>query len=227
MRNLFNLFFLLAVMSGCASFSTVPITRQDSNTMSGDSNGTPRWHCKTRPFRGVPMKIRVQTHVDIFIEEHYALWKGEKFETWQQKDIPIKFYSVRPENVFTEQVIITDFKRPGSGVLDLKLEFNDDQYIDKITSSIQDTTITDSAALIGTIITKVGAAGPTFNNFENTAKERWQWKTRTVAFHRFDINAPDYEIQLEDFVNTYLDSCNRCGFIATHDQDAAIPVGAP
>ena len=174
------------------------------------------------------MKVKVQTHVDIYIEEQYVLWKGEKFETWREKTLPNKFYSVRAQPILTDQIVITDFKRPASGTLDLKMSFTDDQYIDKITSSIQDTTITDSAALLTTIITKTGSGASVYNpNRTNTPSARYQWKTRTVAYQRFDINAPDYESQVEEFVSEHLNSCNRCGISPSYDQVGFVPVATP
>jgi hypothetical protein len=213
-------------LSGCASFSTIPLTRQDSGLVAGDSNGEGRLGCRTRPFRGIPMKVKVQTHVDVWIDERYVLYKGEKFETWREKPLANKLYSVRTEAVITDQIVITDFKRPASGVLDVNIDFTDNQYIDKITSDLTDTTITDSAELLTTIITKTGVAGFNADTGTPPTNDRWQWKIRTVAYQRFDINAPDFEHQLEQFVNLHMNGCNRCSGMPTYDQVSQLPVSA-
>ncbi len=214
---------LTLILPGCASFSTIPLTRQDSDVVAADSNGQTRWCSRTRPFRGIPMKVKVQTHVDVCIEERYVLYKGEKFETWREKPLAHKFYSVKCTPVVTDQIVITDFKRPASGTLDLTIDFTDDQYLDKVSSKLTDTTITDSAALLTTIITKTGIAGFA-DDTTPPVSDRWQWKKRTVAYQRFDINAPDFEQQLEQFVNLHMNSCNRCSGMPTYDQVSQLPV---
>jgi hypothetical protein len=213
--------FLLFTTLGCASFSTTPITRLDSDIVSADSNGLSRWFCRTRPYRGIPIKVKVQTHVDVWIEEDFAL--KHNGTSWEDARVPERYLSIRTSPVLTEQVVISDFKRPASGSIDLTIDFTDDQYLKKVDSKIVDTTITDSAALLGTIISKVGT--PTADESETKAANPSDviWKQRTVAYQRFDINAVDYEQQLDSFVSQHMNSCNQCGAgWPTYDQRTVV-----
>ena len=215
------------LFSGCASFSTTPITRHNDNSVSGDSNGLNRWfRCKNRPYRGVPVKLSVRTHVDVWVKEKYYLSKvgGEKGKQWVEKSLshserPIRLLSVETVDVYGDQVVITDFKRPASGSIDMHVEFNDANYFKNVHSKVVDTTITDSAALLSTVlsgtgITKMGLAG---NSLESLNPEIFQQKERVVAYQRFDINAPDFEQQLEAFVKHHLNDCNHCGHFESPD----------
>jgi hypothetical protein len=209
----------LSAATGCASFTTTPLTRHDTDTISGDSNGKRDKLCRTRTYRGIPIKVKSQTHVDIWVDEQYLLVKGEKFEGWREKPLPHKLYSVRTEAVIGEHVVITDFKRPASGLLDVTLDFNDEQYVQKIQSQLVDDTITDSADLLATIIQKTGiAALSAVDESKNLSdSENYKWKQRTVAYQRFDINAPDFEQQIEAFINQHLNDCNQCATMPSYD----------
>lgn len=213
-----TLFFALNI--GCASLSTTPITRLDSGTLVGDSNGKSRLFQKSRPFRGVPVKLKVQTHVDVWIHEEYLLARAGKHEKWGEKNLNHRLFEVETKPVMSDKVVITDFKRPASGVIDLTVDFNGDQYFKKIDSKVEDTTITDSAKLLSTIITKTGLASPVSKTVRTSASSdiNHSWETRTVAYCRFDINAVDYEQQVKDFLDKHLNGCNPCGNYPNYSQ---------
>jgi hypothetical protein len=211
-----SLVALAVSMTGCASFSTIPITRSDSNSVSGDSNGAPRWFCRSRPYKGIPIKVLVQTHVDVFIEEEFLLSKGEKYESWKETHLENKFLNVRIVPVSTDQIVISDFKRPASGTIDLTVDFTDTGYLEKIESNVTDTTIKDSAALLSTIISNTSGSASGKASLRND--QRLDWKKRTLAYQRFDINAPDYEEQLDAFINHHVNGCNQCNGFPTYDR---------
>lgn len=223
-------------ITGCASFSTTPISRNDNNGITGDSNGLHRLICcKSRPFRGVPVKIKTRTHVDVWVKEKYVLKRvsGDKVNLWEEKALegitpglstevpqipkPIRLLYIETAPVMGEQVVITDFKRPASGTIDLTVDFTNDQYFKKVDSTIVDSTITDSTALLTTILSGTGAIKTKGFGLmaESVNTPDLQWQERTVAYQRFDINAPDYERQVEDFVNQHLNNCNTCSDFAS------------
>ena len=217
--------FILGVIptfTGCASFSSTPITRSDDNSFFGDSNGKLKIFNRARPFKGTPVKLKVQTHTDVWIDETYYL-KNDNGQ-WRELQLGTKLYSVRYENVMTDQIVIVDFKRPGSGTLDLTLEYDDKQYIKSIHSKVVDTTLEDTASLVGTIVktfatpTSAGNA----NDKNRPVPPEIIAMTRTVAYLRVDINAADYEQQLEIFVDEHLNNCNACGTPPSYDSDVRV-----
>lgn len=201
------------VSTGCRSFSSTPISRSDGDCLAGDSNGQTRWKSSARPHKGLPVKLKVTTHWDVYIKERYCVELSEKEKEGKvthQLDEPLSatpLYFVETKPVQTDQVVLVDFKRPGSGSLNMDATFTDEQYFKKITSKLQDDTITDSAALVKAIAkftaVPVGADEP-------KDSERRKWLERTVAYQRFDINDPLYEQKLDEFVSHHLNACNSC-----------------
>ena len=208
------------LFSGCASFSTTPVTRHIDNSMSGDSNGLNRWfRSKSRPYRGVPVKLRVRTHVDVYVKERYVLTRvgGDKSKQWEEKSLshceqPIRLLFVDTKEIYGDQVVITDFKRPASGSIDMDVEFNEEGYFKNVHSKVVDTTITDSTALLTTVLTGTGIFKASLggNTLESYNTESLQWQERVVAYQRFDINAADFEQQMEKFLIDHLNNCDQC-----------------
>jgi hypothetical protein len=203
-------------LSGCTSISSTPLTRSDDNSFMGDSNGKTRVLNRSRPYKGTPVKVKVQTHVDVFVDETYYLKR--EGETWSEHRIPNRLYSIRTAPVVSEQIIMVDFKRPASGTLKLGVEFNDQQYFKSIESKLVDTTLKDTAELIGQAVKTFSpkdlmksACPETKPNIEFVEMKR------TVAYQRFDVNAQNHEAQLEHFMNEYLNNCNSCGTSPSYD----------
>lgn len=210
------------LLVGCRSISSTPVSRFDNDSYSGNSNGQHRWFCNARPHKGVPVKLKVTTHCDVFIKERYCVELRDSTTTKKSTsetakphlqleeplaDTPLTFVESIP--VQTDQVILVDFKRPGSGSLNLDATFTDEQYFKKITSKLQDDTITDSAALVKSIAKFAGT--PVAANTKDAPPESSNrtWLERTIAYQRFDINDPLYEVKLEEFVNTHLHACTN------------------
>ena len=154
------------------------------------------------------MKIKVTTHHDIYIKQKYCVEQiGEKInEPFQQH--PLCYVESKP--VISEQVVIVDFKRPGSGSLELDAKLNSEQYFESINSELEDTTITDTANLIKSIA-KIAAPVAFAPQDPTTSSDHRKWLDRTIAYQRFDINDPMYEQKVEEFVNYHLSSCNNNG----------------
>ncbi len=197
---------LLLLFSGCASFSSSVLSRLDDNTYVGDTNGNPNIFCGTRPYKGVPITLSVTTHVDVFIEETYFMvTKEQDFSgKCELRDVatvrPIR--NIRAEQVKSKKVFLVDMKRPGSGTLTGGMKFNDQQYFDRITGETTDTAIRDSTALLATIITQLSAGRPASK--DRAGDPEYLKRTRVVAYRRFDINAPDFESQVDAFVIQHL-----------------------
>lgn len=204
--------------SGCASMTSTPLTRNDDNTFWGDSNGKTRIFARSRPYKGSPVKVKVQSHVDVFVDETYYLKKQDG--KWNEQQLANRFFSVRTAPVLSEQIVMVDFKRPASGQLNTVYEFDKDMYFKSIDSKITDTTLKDTADLVGAVAknlaksTNGGGEGPQMES----KQVEFVPMVRTVAYQRFDINAVDYEQQLECFVNEHLNNCNSCGASPTYDQ---------
>lgn len=218
------LLLLVVTSSGCKSYSTTALNRLGSGIFTGDSNGKPKPGCRTRPYKGIPVTLRVPTHLDIYIDETYFVKIDSGNKTASE---PLagrcRLLNIRTQVIESEKVFTVDFKRPASGVLDLDLTFNqDEQYFSKIVSQLQDDTIEDTAALVAQAINSIQAF-QTSTGDDNDAEKQMMANAsliedkRVVAYQRFDIDDPDFEYQVEQFVNQHLNHCNQCDSVPRYD----------
>ena len=180
----FGLFVLLALLlSGCTSIRSTMLNRTEDDDFVGNSNGDPKECGMTRPFKGVPITMKVPTHVDVRIIETYYLYNSDSGLT--QLRTRHRNLGVETAFVMTEKVFTVDFKRPLSGTIDYAATFGPDQYFDTIKTKVVDTTITDVTALVAAAIplftTPVAALSG------STIASDVIVDTRAVAFRRFDM----------------------------------------
>lgn len=208
---------VLAYTTGCASFSSTMLNRLEDNSFVGNSNGDLCSNDTARPFKGVPITLQVPSHLDVFIEETYYLEDKDSAAASLQLVRIGRILNVRTEVIKSKKVFVVDFKRPASGSLNLTADFNEQQYFKQIVSQLEDTTIVDSANLLGTAL-KFATAKPASAGGDGTRSlPKHLRQVRVVAYRRFDINDPDYEMQVEEFVNTHLNSCDSCNTSPTYD----------
>lgn len=214
---------LVCLVGGCTSFSTSMLNRLDDNSFVGNSNGDPCRKCQTRPYKGIPITLQVPSHVDVYIEETYFLQEAEESTADRTilEEAPIgRLFGVRAEVIKSKKVFLVDFKRPASGTLDLDASFSDQQYFKSIASKLEDTTIQESAKLVGTVL-KFATGKSTAADaavLPNTVLR----KSRVTAYRRFDINEPGYEQQLEAFVNQQLGVCDRNDHLSVPVRESAV-----
>lgn len=192
-------------VSGCTSFKSTMLNRLDDNSFVGNSNGMSFRNNATRPFKGVPVTLQVPSHLDVFIDEVvYLTHNGDQLDAVNTG----RLLNVRTQIVKTKKVVFVDFKRPGSGTLELDTKFSDQQYFTSIDSKLTDTTIKDSAALVAQAASMF--SGTKASAGDQATPPKYFKQSRVVAYKRFDINEPDYEQQLEAFVETHLNQCDSC-----------------
>jgi hypothetical protein len=197
---------LLLALTGCVSFSTSALTRYDDNSFTGDSNGETNIFGGTRPYKGVPVTLELTTHLDVFIDQTVMITESGDLARVKPSR------AIRTDHVKTKKIFLVDIKRPASGSLDSTINFNGNQYFDNITAATVDTTITDSAALLETIISKLpvaakptGADGsPSQGDPLGQRQHTFTPRTSTIAYRRFDINSPGFEQDLQAFVDQHL-----------------------
>lgn len=220
---------LLATV-GCTSISSTALNRTDGDTFYGSSNGDPGANGETRPFKGIPMTVRVPTHVDVTIKEKVLLRVTDTEVVYLQA--PKKHLSVESDIVYTDKVFTVDPKRPGGGSLDYNIGFgsknenyDNRQYFKSIGTQITDTTIKDITKAIATVTEAITTSTGQLD--VNRLPGKVVVKHRTVAWRRFDVDAPDFELQIQCFVEQHMNNCNSCsGYRALNAAtvDSAAPV---
>ena len=156
--------------------------------------------------KGIPITIKVPTHVDIYVYEKYfyQALPADQPTTLKQVTMsrPTLWVDVKP--IETEKVITVDWKRPFSGTLEYGTTLGSDQYFDSINSKITDTTIKDVTAAVKAI-----AATPTAAGSVKGATNLYE-DDRVVAFKRFDLDECDVESRILEFVHSHLNGCDNC-----------------
>lgn len=205
---------LVATFSGCTSIKSTMLTRFDDNSFGGNSNGTFQHHNQTRPFKGVPIALKVPTHVDVEITETYFLYKDTTKNTISEvvfdnkgERIP-RNLDVQITPVSTKQIFTVDFVRPAAGTLTTSATFSDQQYFAKIENEIVDETLQDITAAIKTVAPALGLSASA--RLGEDMKANIATATRTVAYARFDIDDPSFEELLDAFVSKHLTGCHGC-----------------
>jgi len=195
---------LIATAWGCTSTTSTLLNRTDSNHVVGNSNGYTRAAGQSRPFKGVPITVRLPTHLDVTIKES-DLYKAADPPEHLTRIPNGTSRSVETALVETDKVFTVDPKRPAAGNLTQTLDFGtgeNSQYFQQIKYKIEDETIKDINAALNTLLPKL----PTVPGKRVSAKlpEGVQEMSRVVAWRRFDIDDPNFERNVITFVETYL-----------------------
>ena len=197
----------LVVITGCASFSSALLHRGEHNL---------GWE-REKHLKGFPVTLEVPTHlrVDIVKKEFLILEDGKVLRL----DCAIPIREVQTDYVKTKQIFMVDMKRPGAGSLDTKIDLDPDtQYFDEIISTVSDTTIDQVSELIAGIAPEglIGKPTNSAGDLATTIKE----VESTVASELFEIDDPNFELNLANFFDRHLNCCHTCEKVSScqHDQ---------
>lgn len=190
---------------GCTSYRSTIMSRQPNDTLAFNAQ---------KHSRGVPVTLKVPTHVDVFIEEEYLISqsKGTGQSNTQIPDLGMPMRSVRMETVYTPKVMTVDFVRPVAGTLDIGnaykdgIAIDDEQYFASIKGKIDDktlSTINEQFAGITKILGITPAKAASAGGDESNAKGVESFRS-TIAFRRFDINECNWEVEVEAFVSQHI-----------------------
>ncbi|MBM3999785.1 MAG: hypothetical protein FJ297_09655 [Planctomycetes bacterium] len=178
--------------AGCTSIRSVMLHRNECNT---------GWQ-KTRHLPGVPITLKVPTHLQVTVVEKHYLARDDK-QQFVRIDLPIPIRKVYTEFRYTERIFTVDFKRPASGLLDLDVTFrDDDQYFKRVKQKVVDETIEDVAKLVESIAPGglIGGVGTASKGAGDDLREI----ESVVAVNLFEIEDPNFEIQVTEFLNCHL-----------------------
>jgi|GEM_PF-7045553 len=202
--------------SGCTSSSSTFLLRDESNSC---------W--QTTCTRGVPITVKVPTHVKMYVyEKHYlqVLSVGGVNQVQYLKLPPMRDFA--QEYIYTEKVVTVDFKRPAAGPFNLNVKFTADQYLDQVQQDLTDETI----FRVGEFLSTIGATfKPSLGNGDGKAvniDDILKEVKSVVAVGIFEVDAPDFEQQVKTFLDGYLNKCNETIFSASPAGEAP-PLPAP
>lgn len=189
--------FTLAVFSGCRSIPSQLLDRDESNSC---------WQ-KTK-LRGIPITLSVPTHVQILVVDKILLTTGADGKATPVFADNRTMRDLRTEFIVGKKIFMVDFERPAAGTLDYTAEF-DDQYFSKIQSKVNDQTIEQTSKAIERILGKVAPQGliaaPTSTRQKDAGIKLTEVDSVRAAAV-FELDAPNLELQIEEFLHTHLNS---------------------
>ena len=222
MKFVYGLLGILILSSiGCNSIKTTPLDRSESGRLTPNPSV---------PLQGVPVMLKVPTHIDVeIIQVDY--WrpnsKTNLLEIMTVNGGAFANRHVQTELVKTEQMFVVDPKRPGAGMGVYGFGFrngaedNGKGHLSSINYQSQDSTLESSAALFRQIAAVAGQStsaeadangdqmvdGAEQNQVELRASGVISTR-RTIAFRRFKLNAPGVEAEVKAFVGNYMNNCH-------------------
>ena len=209
------------LLAGCTSISSTFLQRAEDDAMLGISNGKTGIHDHARPFKGIPVTLKIPTHLDLAIVE--TLLFSDDPTSGKLTHLPLskRHLDVQPSLQLSDKVFTVDLKRPAAGSLDYEIEFQNEkdspQYFQQISYHVVDQTLKDISAVIANLKPiQPTPAFPTANQ-KSSDEPSLAPLVRTIAWKRFDIHAPDFEDQVLAFVNQHLNDCQSCSL--TPDDD--------
>jgi hypothetical protein len=189
---------LTGVTAGCASIKSTMLTRDESNSS---------WQCIETC--GVPITVKVPTHLKVQIQETRYLTYDTTNGTWSPLTdcgSPIIALNVQHDFIRTEKIFMVDLKRPAAGVLDYTAKF-DNQSITEITSHIEDRTISDVSQAIQGILKAARGAGVSSGQAPAVSPVPLQQINSVRAVGIFEFDDPTWELQLTQFLEQHLGNC--------------------
>ena len=200
---------IVAIELGCSSSRSTVFLRDENNLC---------WTKKCA--KGVPITLKVPTHVKLFVYETHFLERVKvgEVERLQFMQTPVVVRDFAQDYIYTEKMIMVDFKRPAAGAFNLDVEMTEDQYISRIQHDVTDETISEVGSLLTDLIEADFFAPPTdlssagglsLDNNANVAKVK-----SVVAAGVFEIDDPNFEKDIMEFVNCHINKPCSTGNIS-------------
>jgi hypothetical protein len=185
---------LLAVCASCTSIESTMVTRDETNQF------WERHNC----LNGIPITLKVPTHLKVYVFHKHYLEATEdpvkKKTVVSPVGLDIVVRDFAHEFMYTEKIFVVDFKRPAAGSSNLRINMTEEQYIDEIQHDITDETITAVTALLGSFTGADGFKPKAASAIAPSLKEL----RSLVAVGIFEIDAPDFELKLEYFIDCHV-----------------------
>lgn len=185
----------IGLITGCRSSTSTMFSRDEMNM---------GW-CQFKKVDGFPITVKVPTHLKMYVyETHYLeqddVGNGVKKTTYI--DLPVTIRDFAHEMVYSEKIVMVDFKRPAAGAFNLDVDLTDDQYIKKIQHDVTDQTLNEVNGILNTL----GGPNSIFklaSKLDNNIPTITEIKS-VVAVGMFEVDAPDFEQQVTDFLNCHI-----------------------
>lgn len=195
---------VLGLITGCSSIRTTSVDRTEHDQYIEN--------CE-EPLKGMPVMLRVPTHLEVSILET-RYWQIDEEADLQPLESKRAVLDIKHDLKYTEKMFVVDPLRPLSGDQEYGFSFTGGTdgnaaeagkgYLSGLSYKATDTSIVDSAALIGAALKRFGTTQA--NDGEGAAPSNVVETQRVIAFRRFDVNSPTFENDVYAFLECYLNN---------------------
>ncbi len=204
------LIFTLFAIPGCSSFRTTTVDRSDNDCLVVNP---------TCPLKGIPVALRVPTHLELRVIES-SYWEKRNQPGTKPKLVPLS--TCRPTRTVThrvcetEKIFLVDPVRPGAGTMNYGFTFQSNNatdtgkaaagkgYLQNVQYKIDDQTIQHSADLLSNSLGLITALQTAAANRATPNTSNLITTERAVAYARFDINSPSFEYDVAAFLDCHV-----------------------
>lgn len=197
---------LLLSSPACNSIKTTPIDRQSGGQLSAD--------CQS-PLPGIPVMLRVPTHLDVEIKEVEYWTPSQGILRPLAGQTTSRHVSAEVQSI--EQMFLVDPKRVASGSGAYGFQFDAKHaghgYLSGADYQANDTTLSQTSTLIASIAKTTGS--PISAAEQDLASTSGViTTTRTIAFRKFDINSPSVDQEVKQFCDQYVNGIHLNEFVS-------------
>ncbi len=210
----------MTFLTGCSSFATTFFRRSQDNTLCKENS---------KPIHGVPVMVRVPTHLELRVDETIHLVRRK--QTTNIEALTPNGASLRSVDAnlrFTEKMFVLDPKRPMSGPASYGFTFRSKPaansnaardaakdsaghgYLQGLKYKVDDQTITNASAFLANIAPLLASPVGFNPNSPSDSLDGVYTTGRTVAFGVFDLASPSFEEDINHFLDLHLNHCRPC-----------------
>lgn len=211
---------LLLLTTGCTSLRTTFFSRLEDDTLLKENE---------KPVHGLPVMVKVPTHLELRVEEIVHLVREPNTTNLHTLSPDSQLLrSVQADLRFTEKMFVLDPKRPASGTAAYGMTFQSKPkansnaardaaaesaghgYLQGLKYKVDDQTITNVTAFLANIAPLLASPIAAEPSSEMGPVVGLYTTQRTIAFGLFDLASPDFENEVNSFLELHLNACQPC-----------------
>lgn len=222
--------------TGCSSLHTTFFRRHDDDTLCKENDV---------PIHGVPVMVKVPTHLELRVDETIHLIK-EPGKTTVQVIGPAgtTLRSVDANLRVTEKMFVLDPKRPMSGTANYGFAFQSKPdgnsnaakdlargaaghgYLQGLKYKVDDQTLANVSTFLANIAPLLATPVARSEDAPADPLKGVYTTRRTIAFGLFDLASPSFEDEVNAFLEEHVNRCSPCYPNSSIHQQVATPAPA-
>lgn len=215
--------FTVCLLAACSVISATGCTSIRSTFLGKDVQGKYSGDCEETRACGVPIKLKVPTHVEVSINEVYYIDTASGDVIYPERRI---LFVSEPEKIYEYQLFTVDIARPFSGTLDMTganagYALDENQQLTSLGATTTDNTLSSISKILTEDKGLFGNKTSTGSGGDGLSRQ-----TRVIATKRFDINEFNWHETMNQWVENFMHDCSESCSIGCQCAQCVSQVGA-